>query len=203
MTPAIPAPGPTTATPIMAANTGFRLGEEQFSDASDSDQSQRSQRSPSPSQAKGQVPAHKSKKKKQKDRRKMGALADELVDVLGDAFSTSITNAQTVTDQPASGDHGMMVDAQSTGKKMNKRTRQNLARMQARKEKNGAEMKDVSEDKTLQAQMAAAERRGMSLEEYRKLGSGKGKSKALARRAKKEALRKERAVAAVDEMEIG
>jgi hypothetical protein len=80
----------------MAANTGFRLGEEQFSDASDNDQSQSStRRSTSPSQANGQVPAQKSKKKKQKDRRKMGALADELVDVLGDAFSASTADAQT------------------------------------------------------------------------------------------------------------
>jgi hypothetical protein len=86
---------------------------------------------------------------------------------------------------------------------LDKRTRQNLARMQARKEKNGVKMKDVSEDKTLQAQLAAAERRGMSLEEYRKLGSGKGMSKASARRAKKEAMRKERATAVVDAMEIG
>lgn len=66
-------------------------------------------------------------------------------------------------------------------------------------------MKDVSEDKTLQAQMAAAQRRGMSLEDYRKLGTGKGMTKASARRVKKEAMRKERAAAAaaVDDMEIG
>ncbi|XP_014555716.1 hypothetical protein COCVIDRAFT_27453 [Bipolaris victoriae FI3] len=187
----------------MAANTGFRLGEDQFSEASDSDQSQHSKRSPSPSQANGQVPAQKSKKKKQKDRRKMGALADELVDVLGDAFSAPTAHALTGTDQQTSGDQSIMVDAEPAGKKMNKRTRQNLARMQARKERNSVKMKDVTQDKTLQAEMAAAERRGMSLEEYRKLGSGKGMSKASARRVKKEAMRKQRAAAMVDEMEIG
>ncbi|KAH7559962.1 hypothetical protein BM1_03596 [Bipolaris maydis] len=198
----------------MAANTGFRMGEDQFSEASDSDQSQHSQRSPSPRQANGQVPAQKSKKKKQKDRRKMGALADELVEVLGDAFSAPTAHAYTGTDQQTSGDQSIMVDAESAGKKMtfrlfvlnlspDKRTRQNLARMQARKERNSVKMKDVTQDKTLQAEMAAAERRGMSLEEYRKLGSGKGMSKASARRVKKEAMRKQRAAAMVDEMEIG
>lgn len=81
----------------MAANTGFRLGEEHFSDASDSDQSQTSRPSSSPKQANGQVhhpPARKSKNKKQKDRRQMGALAEELVDVLGGAFSASDAGAQ-------------------------------------------------------------------------------------------------------------
>ena len=89
MAPALPEAAAASANTSTLANTGFRLGEEQqFSDASDSDQSQTSQRSASPRRANGQAPATKSKKKKQKDRRKMGALADELVDVLGDAFST-------------------------------------------------------------------------------------------------------------------
>jgi len=97
MAPAFPTSSTSTAKPNMAANTGFRLGEEQFSDESDSDQSQTSQRSTSPRRANGQVPAQKSKKKKQKDRRKMGALADELVDVLGDAFSMPNPDAQIST----------------------------------------------------------------------------------------------------------
>jgi len=89
MAPALPEAAAASANTSTVANTGFRLGEEQqFSDASDSDQSQTSQRSASPRRANGLTPATKSKKKKQKDRRKMGALADELVDVLGDAFST-------------------------------------------------------------------------------------------------------------------
>jgi hypothetical protein len=76
--------------------------------------------------------------------------------------------------------------------------------MQARKERKMANPRmDMSEDKTLQAQMAAAERRGMSLDAYRKIGSGKGMSRAAARRAKKDAIRKERAAAGMDEMEIG
>ncbi|CAG5183257.1 uncharacterized protein ALTATR162_LOCUS10491 [Alternaria atra] len=143
-------------------------------------------------------------KKKQKDRRKMGALADELVDVLGDAFSTPQDDLQNGSAQQPNGDQTMAIDSEPAGKKMNKRTRQNLARMQARKERKVANPKmDVWEDKTLQAQIAAAERRGMSLDEYRKISSGKGMSRAAARRAKKDLIRKERAAAAVDEMDIG
>jgi len=75
MAPTLPEADAAAANTPVVANTGFRLGdEEQFSDASDSDQS---------------------KKKKQKDRRKMGALADELVDVLGDAFSTPQADLQS------------------------------------------------------------------------------------------------------------
>ncbi|KAI0627458.1 hypothetical protein TUN199_00525 [Pyrenophora tritici-repentis] len=153
------------------ANTGFRLGDEQqFSDASDSDQSQASRRSLSPSRTNGQgpVPAPKSKKKKQKERRKMGALADELVDVLGDAFSANSADPKPQTDsaQPPCGDQSMALDPEPAGKKMSKRTRQNLAKMQARKERNLANptMKDIGEDKTLQAQAKAAERRGLPLD---------------------------------------
>jgi hypothetical protein len=96
MAPTLPEADAASANIPVVANTGFRLGEEeQFSDASDSDQSQTSQRSASPRRANGQAPATKSKSKKQKDRRKMGALADELVDVLGDAFATPQTDSQT------------------------------------------------------------------------------------------------------------
>ncbi|KAI4653104.1 uncharacterized protein J4E79_008617 [Alternaria viburni] len=205
MAPTLPEADAAAANTPVVANTGFRLGdEEQFSDASDSDQSQTSQRSASPRRANGQAPATKSKKKKQKDRRKMGALADELVDVLGDAFSTPQADLQSGPVQQANGDQTMAIDSEPLGKKMNKRTRQNLARMQARKERKVANPKmDMSEDKTLQAQMAAAERIGMSLDAYRKIGSGKGMSRAAARRAKKDAIRKERAATAEDEMEIG
>jgi len=134
----------------------------------------------------------------------MGALADELVDVLGDAFSTPQDDLQNGSAQQPNGDQTMAIDSEPAGKKMNKRTRQNLARMQARKERKVANPKmDVWEDKTLQAQIAAAERRGMSLDEYRKISSGKGMSRAAARRAKKDLIRKERAAAAVDEMDIG
>jgi hypothetical protein len=95
------------------------LGEEQqFSDASDSDQSQTSQRSASPRRANGLAPATKSKKKKQKDRRKMGALADELVDVLGDAFSTPQADLQTVSVQQPNGEQTMAIDSEPAGKKM-------------------------------------------------------------------------------------
>ena len=79
---------PNTATnatdPTAVANTGFRLGDEQQFSESDSDQSQTSKRSLSP-RRRGEV--SKSKNKKKLERRAMGALADDLVDVLGGAFS--------------------------------------------------------------------------------------------------------------------
>jgi len=81
-----------------------------------------------------------------------------------------------------------------------KRTRQNLAKMQARKERNLANptMKDVGEDKTLQAQAKAAERRGLPLDKYLKLReSGAGKNAIRASRRKKKAdIREQRAAAA-------
>ena len=81
-----------------------------------------------------------------------------------------------------------------------KRTRQNLAKMQARKERNLANptMKDVGEDKTLQAQAKAAERRGLPLDKYLKLReSGAGKNAIRASRRKKKAdVREQRAAAA-------
>ncbi|KAF1838666.1 hypothetical protein BDW02DRAFT_366243 [Decorospora gaudefroyi] len=171
---------PLANTPV--ANTAFRLGEEQhFSDGSDSDQSQRSQRSFSPTQTTGRPP--KSRKRKQKDRHQMRALADELVGVLGDVFSAP--NARSQAD---------------------KRTRQNLARMQARKEKNGARRTgESSDDYVLRTQTAAAERRGMTLEDYRKLrsrGSGREKGAAAVRRSKKKAARTKQAAAGEDKMDI-
>ena len=82
--------------------------------------------------------------------------------------------------------------------------------MQARKERNIANptMKDIGEDKTLQAQAQAAERRGLPLDKYLKLReSGAGKNAIRASRRKKKAeLREQRAAAAaaaaVDEMEM-
>ncbi|KAF1945506.1 hypothetical protein EJ02DRAFT_338653 [Clathrospora elynae] len=188
-------------------NTGFRLGEEgHFSDASDSDQSAGSERSLSSTRGNRRV----TKSKRQKDRRKMGALADELVDVLADAFAAPNADPQaavaTATGQ-VDGDQIMEVDVGPDGKKMNKRTRQNLAKMQARKEKNGSKCKDeASADYVLRTQTAAAERRGMTLEDYRKLrkrGGGRNTTKASARRLKKEAIRTKKAAAEEDRMEIG
>ena len=93
-----------------------------------------------------------------------------------------------------------------------KRTRQNLAKMHARKERNLANlsMKDVGEDKTLQAQAKAAERRGLPLDKYLKLReSGAGKNAIRASRKKKKVdIREQRAAAAAaaaavaDEMDM-
>ncbi|RMZ74057.1 lactose permease [Pyrenophora seminiperda CCB06] len=202
-----------SALSTTVANTGFRLGDEHhFSDASDSDQSQASQRSlPSQANAQGPIPVPKSKKKKQKERRKMGALADELVDVLGSAFSANSAHLKPQTDsaQPPCADQSMTLDPEPAGRKMSKRTRQNLAKMQARKERNLANptMKDVGEDKTLQAQAKAAERRGLSLDKYLKLRESGTSKKAVraCRRKKKAEIREQRTVDAAvvtDAMEM-
>lgn len=75
---------PALATPAAASpnmiNTGFRLGDEHASD-SDSDQSAASVRSISP-ERKG-LP----KSRKRKERKQFGALAHELGDIMGAAFT--------------------------------------------------------------------------------------------------------------------
>jgi hypothetical protein len=80
--------------------------------------------------------------------------------------------------------------------------------MQARKAKNGGRVKDekMSDDHVQRSQIEAAERRGMSLEEYLKLrnpGDGKRKTTAAARRARKSAVRSKQAAAEEDKMDIG
>lgn len=70
----------TVGVPVKAHLRKFRDGEDQASDASDSDQSDASARSLSPTRQ------GLSKTKKRKERRKFGAFADELGDLLGAAF---------------------------------------------------------------------------------------------------------------------
>jgi hypothetical protein len=74
----------TISVPTGASIAGFRLGEDQISDASDSDsdQSAHSERSLSPSR----TTKPKSRSKKKKDRQLVGALTDELGTLLGEAF---------------------------------------------------------------------------------------------------------------------
>jgi hypothetical protein len=92
MASALPAAATSTAATTAVVNTGFRLGEEQQFSDSDSDQSQASQRGLSPTRKEGEKP--KSRKKKRKDRQAMGALTDELVDVLGGAFAAPAADSQ-------------------------------------------------------------------------------------------------------------
>ena len=79
----------TTKAADMASvvNAGFRLGEDQISDASDSDQSAASERSLSPGKM--------SKAKKRKVRKQVGALTEELNDMLGAAFQAPTTDGTT------------------------------------------------------------------------------------------------------------
>lgn len=149
MAPALTTSAPDPAAPLSAINTGFRLGDGHASDT-DSDQSAASERSISP-QRKG-LP----KSRKRKERKEFGALAHDLSDIMGAAFTgpAAAGNATANTTQ-ADGDQEMLLEGNQVGKKMNKRTRQNLERMEARRLKRD------------QADMAAAQRSGLTLEAYR------------------------------------
>jgi hypothetical protein len=79
------------------------------------------------------------------------------------------------------------------------------AKKQAKQEQFGASFDSV-EDNVLRLQIAAAERRGITLEDYRKMrnkGGGRAATKATARRQKKHESRAKAAAAQGDEMEIG
>ncbi|KAJ4370369.1 hypothetical protein N0V83_004887 [Neocucurbitaria cava] len=199
------------ASPITsnAANTGFRLGEDrQVSDASDSDQSATSERSLSPSRK-------RTKSQKRRERKKVGALTDELGELLGAAFSSSNADSSAAvaaasvsgTAEPATEDVEMQTDPILAGKKMNRRTRQNLAKMEIRKRKAPNKRESNPKESVLQAQAAAAERRDMTLDEYQKLrnsNQGKAKIERSARRARKHADRKGRKTEeGGDRMDIG
>ncbi|KAF1920189.1 hypothetical protein BDU57DRAFT_525327 [Ampelomyces quisqualis] len=121
----------------MATSTwpvgNFRLGEHVASESSDSDQSAHSACSPqSPGAAK------KSKAQKKKDRKQVGALTDDLDILLGAAFQKPnhhSVHAGAATDTAVAktepGCPTMEVDAPL--KKLSKRTRQNMAKMEKRK----------------------------------------------------------------------
>jgi hypothetical protein len=72
------------AAGLPGANAGFRLGEDHISDASDSDQSAHTERNLAPLEGAMKV----SKTKKKKDRKQVGALTEELDELLGAAFQT-------------------------------------------------------------------------------------------------------------------
>jgi hypothetical protein len=77
----------TAANVTSTLKAGFRLGEDHISDASDSDQSAASERSLSPGKM--------SKAKKRKVRKQVGALTEELDDLLGAAFQAPTINGTT------------------------------------------------------------------------------------------------------------
>lgn len=76
---------------------------------------------------------------------------------------------------------------------------------QAKRERNGLKKNEKAEDNVLRIQTAAAEKRGMTLEDYLKKRniSGGRASKAISRRQKKAENRAKVAAAKEDEMDIG
>ncbi|KAF3005838.1 hypothetical protein E8E13_008635 [Curvularia kusanoi] len=196
---------PTAATgsaastaPAPAPLGHFRDTNKMDSDASDSDQSDGSRRSLSPTRQ------GLSKNKKRKERRQFGAFADELGDLLGSAFQNkeeSKPAGVAASTHAADGDLDMQVEPTSSGPKMSKRQRQNLAKMQARKL-----AKEKSKMVTAEEQTVAAERRGMTIQEYK---GGKpppekksGKSETKTRRSRKERQRLKKKAEQADAMDI-
>ncbi|KAJ8105698.1 hypothetical protein OPT61_g10021 [Boeremia exigua] len=193
MASAPPKTTPAPTAPTMLASTGlshFRDHEDRNSDASDSDQSLASGRSLSPTRQ------GLSKTKKRKERRQFGAFADELGDLLGAAFqsksdtaSTGLTASTHAESTMADGDSEMQVQPTSSGPKMSKRQRQNLARMEARR-------LAKEQSKMITSEPVAAERKGMTINR-KPLGKTSGKSESQKRRSRKERERfKKRAVQA-------
>lgn len=92
------------------ANTGFRLGDDlHISDASDSDQSATSERRLSPSRK----DAKPTKSQKRRDRKQIGALTDELGDLLGAAFSPSTANSSSAATVTGKFEHSQRVHESS------------------------------------------------------------------------------------------
>jgi hypothetical protein len=96
------APSPLASHPAEITTTsiaGFRLGEDQFSDVSDSDQSADSERSLSPPLAEGENPTQSTqlvskatksmnRRARRAERKQVRTLTDELGGLLGEAFQT-------------------------------------------------------------------------------------------------------------------
>ncbi|KAJ4352713.1 hypothetical protein N0V95_004038 [Ascochyta clinopodiicola] len=186
-----------TDSAVPAAATaklrGFRDGAARDSDASDTDQSDASGRSLSPTRQ------GLSKTKKRKERRQFGAFADELGDLLGAAFHKDEVKSDAAPTQPEI-DVDMQVEPTSTGPKMSKRQRQNMAKMEARRL-----AKEQSKMVIPEQQTVAAERRGMTIQAYRGQrpeGRKDAKSESMKRRSRKERERLRKKAEAGDAMEV-
>ncbi|KAH6612719.1 hypothetical protein C7974DRAFT_406219 [Boeremia exigua] len=204
MAPALPTADPAATAPItlVPAKLGnFRDADNQHVDASDSDQSDASGRSLSPTRQ------GLSKAKKKRERRQFGAFADELGDLLGAAFqsndqpkSSALPASTNAVGPNTDGDLEMQAEPHLTGPKMSKRQRQNLARMQARKL-----AKEQSKMVTVEEQAVAAERKGMTIQEYRGQKPPKKKSEkndSQRRRSRKERERLKKKAEQAGAMEI-
>jgi hypothetical protein len=93
------------AAGLPIANAGFRLGEDHISDASDSDQSAHTDRNLPLLEGAMKV----SKTKKKKDRKQVGALTEELDDLLSAAFQTPNGEIETA-DNVVSGTYTLRME---------------------------------------------------------------------------------------------
>jgi hypothetical protein len=94
MAPALMSTIPKDMGTSNEAGSGFRLGDSHLSDASDGDQSAHSERSLSPSKATTQATKSKKRRHLKEERRKVGALTDDLDLLLGAAFQAPDSNAE-------------------------------------------------------------------------------------------------------------
>jgi hypothetical protein len=83
----------TAQTPEVA-NTGFRLGDDNQSDGSDSDQSVHSTRSLSPSKKGSNATRSKKRRVLKEERKKVGALTEDLDTLLGAAFQAPVEDVE-------------------------------------------------------------------------------------------------------------
>ncbi|KAH9860829.1 hypothetical protein J1614_012162 [Plenodomus biglobosus] len=177
----------------------FRIGEEE-QDASelsdfDSDQSVRSN-SGNQSQSPERKEGKRTKSMKKRERKKVGALTDGLDMLLGSAFTAEEVLAQGNLDADGcvDGVEEMEVENRERGpKKMNKRTRQNLIKMQQRREQRLAN--------TQTGLMLGTHQQSSNLMPRKPLNA---KKKATdARRARKERARLSKKVEQGERMDIG
>jgi hypothetical protein len=86
-----------TAQTPEAINTGFRLGDDHQSDQSDSDQSVHSTHSLSPSKKGAKSTRSKKRRVLKEERKKVGALAEDLDTLLGAAFQAPTVEHVDIT----------------------------------------------------------------------------------------------------------
>ncbi|EAT89024.1 hypothetical protein HBI56_036960 [Parastagonospora nodorum] len=189
------APSNTASNAVSIPAVGvseFRLGEDENSDLSDSDQSEHSERSLSPESG-----AKPSKAKKRKARKQVGALTDELDTLLGAAFQAPNGDA-VKSDVPgnidhASGDLSMEVD---TEKRLPKRTRQNMIKMEKRK------LARERQKQNQPFQQPAPAQKPLTAEGQKKQQKQSKKNSGQARRERKEKARARRALGLGEEMAV-
>ncbi|KAL6708779.1 hypothetical protein ACN47E_002475 [Coniothyrium glycines] len=146
------------------------------------------------------------RRKNKKDRHEVGALQENLDIVLDNAFATPhadnlTSNVVESTHAPIDVEMPMEFDALDTGKKLNKRTRQNMAKMLARKQ--NANGQQIHQQLTEQDQAAAAARRGLTLEDYRKQRKQGSSGTKHERRIKKQKQRARKVEEETNRMDIG